>query len=169
MHCVVTILRENASPNSPSGNHTIAILNTTENYDTLAESLVKISDEMQQTQSIKVGAHEFAIEWFFTADLKYLAITTGIEAANARCSCTWYKCPSKDRHDTTKVWSVQNEDEGTRPIASISKNSLLPKTKKYIEERCGCIRQPLFPSIPIDYVVPDILHLFLRVSDVLYS
>ena len=37
MHCVVnafTILREVASPNSPSGNHTIAILNTTENYNT---------------------------------------------------------------------------------------------------------------------------------------
>ena len=41
MHCVViafTILREVASPNSPSGNHTIAILNATENHDTLAES-----------------------------------------------------------------------------------------------------------------------------------
>ena len=37
MHCVViafTILREVASPNSPSGNHTVAILNTTENHDT---------------------------------------------------------------------------------------------------------------------------------------
>ena len=41
MHYVViafTILREVASPNSPSGNHIVAILNTTENYDTLAES-----------------------------------------------------------------------------------------------------------------------------------
>ena len=52
MHCVViafTILREVASPIFPSGNRTVAILNTTENYDTLAESLVKISDEIQQT------------------------------------------------------------------------------------------------------------------------
>ena len=81
-------------------------------------------------QSIKVGAHQFAIEWFFTADLKYLAITTGIEAANARFSCIWCKCPSEDRHDMTKVWSVQNEDEGARTIASTSKGSLLHKTKK---------------------------------------
>ena len=67
----------------------------------------------------------------------------------------------------TKVWSVKNEDEGARTIASISKGSLLPKTKKHNEEKCGCIRQPLFPSILIDHVVPDILYLFLRVSDVL--
>ena len=99
---------------------------------------------------------------------KYLAITTGIEAANTRFSCIWCKCPSEDRHDMTKVWSVQNEDEGARTIASISKGSLLHKTKKkYNEEKCGCIQQPLFPSIPIDHVVPDILYSFLRVSDVL--
>ena len=67
----------------------------------------------------------------------------------------------------TKVWSVQNEDEGARTIASISKGSLLPKTKKYNEEKCSCIWQLLFPSIPTDHVVPDILYLFLRVSDVL--
>lgn len=137
MHCVViafTIIREVASPNSPSGNHTIAILNASENYDTLAESLAEISGEIQQIQSIKVGTHEFSIEWFFTADLKYLAITNGIESANARFSCIWCKCPSEDRHDVTKVWSVQNEDKGARTIASISKGAALPKTKNTIRK-----------------------------------
>ena len=162
-----TIIRDVASPNSPCGNHTIAILNTTENYDTLAESLAEIADEIKQIQSIKVDSFEFAIEWFFTADLKYLAIATGIEAANSRFACIWCKCPSEQRYDVTKSWSIQNENEGARTIASISRSAKLPKTKKYNEEKCGCIRQPLFPSIPIDHLVPDILHLFLRVSDVL--
>lgn len=105
MHCVViafTIIRDVASPNSPGGNHTIAILNTTENYGTLAESLVEIADEIKQTQSIKVDTFEFTIEWFFTADLKYLAIAMGIEAANSRFACIWCKCPSEDRYDVTK-------------------------------------------------------------------
>ena len=43
----------------------------------------------------------------------------------------------------------------------------MPKTKNRNEEKCDCIWQPLFLSIPIDHVVPDILHLFLSVSDVL--
>ena len=44
--------------------------------------------------------------------------------------------------------------------------SKLPKRKDI--EKFGCIRQPLF-SIPIDHIVPDILHLFLKVSDVLIN
>lgn len=28
---------------------------------------------------------------------------------------------------------------------------------------------PLFPTVPIDHVVPDLLHLFLRVTDVLFN
>ena len=35
--------------------------------------------------------------------------------------------------------------------------------------RYGCIHQPLFPSILIDRVIPDILHLFLRISDVVIN
>ena len=58
MHCVMiafTIIRDVASPNSPAGNHTIAILNTKENYDTLAESLVEIAHEIKHT--INQGTH----------------------------------------------------------------------------------------------------------------
>ena len=38
MHCVViafTIIRADANPNSPRGNHTVAILNCTEHYEDL--------------------------------------------------------------------------------------------------------------------------------------
>ena len=36
-------------------------------------------------------------------------------------------------------------------------------------ETYGCVREPLFPSITIDHVIPDILHLFLRICDVLIN
>ena len=35
------------------------------------------------------------------------------------------------------------------------------------KERFNCSRQPLFPCIPIDHVVIDKLHTFLRITDVL--
>ena len=50
---------------------------------------------------------------------------------------------------------------GLRTIEEIQQLAL---KKKY-----GCIQQPLFPSIPIDHVIPDILHLFLRINDVLIN
>ena len=33
----------------------------------------------------------------------------------------------------------------------------------------GCVRQPLFPLIPIDHIIPDVLRLFLRICDVLIN
>ena len=50
IHCVViafSIIREGANPNSPGGNYTVAILNTTEDYDYLAESLKEVTDEIK--------------------------------------------------------------------------------------------------------------------------
>ena len=169
MHCVViafTIIRADANPNSPRGNHTVAILNCTEDYEDLAESLVKISNEVRMIKSVTIDDVEYGIEWFLTADMKFLAIIAGIEAANARFSCIWCKCVSEDRHDTAKKWSIKNIQEGVRTIEEIKQLSKLPKRKDI--EKFGCIQQPLF-SIPIDHIVPDILHLFLRVSDVLIN
>lgn len=37
------------------------------------------------------------------------------------------------------------------------------------KEKYGCIHEPIFPSIPIDCAIPDILHLFLRISDTLIN
>ena len=50
-------------------------------------------------------------------------------------------------------------------IEEIQKLSLT-KTK---DSKYGCIHQPIFPSIPIDHVIPDILHLVLRISDILIN
>lgn len=170
MHCVViafTLIRDSANPNSPNGNHTVAILNCKEDYEHLAESLVEISEEVRTIKSVTIDDVEYEIEWFLTADMKFLAILAGIEAANARFSCVWCKCASEDRHDTMKTWSIKDTGEGARTIEEIQELSKLPRRKDI--EKFGCTRQPLFPSIPIHHIVPDILHLFLRVCDVLIN
>ena len=33
----------------------------------------------------------------------------------------------------------------------------------------GCIHPPLFLNVAIDHVIPDILHLYLRITDVLFN
>ena len=95
--------------------------------------------------------------------MKYLAICAGMQAANATFSCVWCKCPAEQRRDTSKSWCTI--EDGARTIDEI-KHLALVKNK---DSKYGCIHQPLFPCIPIDYVIPDILHLFLRISDTLIN
>ena len=131
------------NPNSPSGNHTIAMLNAQEKYEHLSHAVKDIANEIESIQSITIDGHEFNIQFFLGADMKFLAICLGIQAANAKYSCIWCKCPAGERYNTSNA---------------------LGKKAKY-----GCIHQPLFPSISIDRVIPDILHLFLRISDILIN
>ena len=53
------------------------------------------------------------------ADMKYLGICLGIEAANSTYSCIW---PADERHDSSKSWSTV--DESARTIDEIQKLAL---------------------------------------------
>ena len=60
-----TIINEAALPISSGRNHTIAILSGMEDYDTLLESLVDISNEIKEIDSIQTNQVQYTIEWFF--------------------------------------------------------------------------------------------------------
>lgn len=161
MHTIViafTIIKDGENPNSPHGNHTIALLNVGEDYDKLSESLEDIQDEIKQLKSIAVNGVAYAIKFFLGAEWKFLALCMGIEAANAKYSCIWCTCPSDSRHDMSKTWSITDEKECTRTIKKIQD---MAKLTKRGAQKYSCARQLLFPSTPIDHVIPDILHLFL--------
>ena len=161
MHTVViafSIIEEKS--NSPQSNHTVALLNTTEHYEHLSEALEEIRDEIEQISTIEVDGEVYRIEFFLGAEWKFLALNTGIESASATYSCIWCTCPSHDRHDVPKAWSVQDKQRGARTIEDIK---TLATVKKRGREKFGCVRQPLFPSIPRDHIIPDVLHLFLRI------
>ena len=161
MHAIViafTIIEDGENPNA------IALLNTGADYDKLSESLEVIQDENKHLKSIKV--EYTTIEYFLGADWKFLALCVGIEAANAKYSCIWCTCPSDELYDISKTWSITNEAEGARTIEKVK--SLAKQTKRGVQ-KYSCARQPLFPSIPIDHVIPDVLHLFLRICDVLVN
>ena len=64
------------------------------------------------------------------------------------------------------MWSITNEQEGARTIERIQE---LAKMSKRGNQKYSCVRQPLFPSIPIDHVIPDVPHLYLRICDILIN
>ena len=61
---------------------------------------------------------------------------------------------------------MEDPEKGARTIAEIQK---FAESKKKATDKYGCVRQPLFPSIPVDHIIPDVLHLFLRICDVLIN
>ena len=141
---------------SPKGNHTIAIINGTENYDHLKTSLSDIIKEVEELKSITVNGTTFEVTFFFCSDLKFLAIACGIESATATYSCIWCKCPSSERYNMSKNWSITDtQNGGARTIEEIVSFHTKSKNKRY-----GCLHPPLFPTIPIEHVIPDTLHLF---------
>ena len=63
-------------------------------------------------------------------------------------------------------WSITDPEKGARTIEEIQTKCKLGKRNK---ERFSCCRSPIFPFIPIERVVIDSLHLFLRIGDVLIN
>ena len=101
-------------PNYPRGNHVLALINTTQDYEHLEVAVSELVAEVQKTNAIKINDTTFEIEYFLGGDWKFLTICLGIKAANACYLCIWCKCPSIDRYDLNKQWSISDVSKDTR-------------------------------------------------------
>ncbi|CAB4031444.1 Hypothetical predicted protein [Paramuricea clavata] len=133
-----TILDEGSKAMSADGNHIIAIIKEPENYEKLLEALSDIR-----------------------GDWKFLACICGLGAAISTHPCIWCKCPLYDNYDGTNEWSMVDTNKGARTIKEIEEKSKQGSRG----EKCNVKHSPLFPTIPLDHVAIDSLHLFLRIAD----
>ena len=146
-----------------TGNHCLVVLKESEDYDSMKIGLSDLRKEVKSLESITVGEHTFAIEYFMGGDWKFLAMATGLDSASSTFACIWCKCPADQRSNTKKKWSITDTANGARTIEeNVRLCSSAPSTRRF-----NVSNQPLFPSIPLTNVIVDNLHLFLRVSDVL--
>ena len=159
-----TILDEGRKAQSVLGNYSVAILKVEESYNELALGLQDICSEAKDLEVITVKDKVYNIKFYLGGDLKFLAIACGIDAANAEYACVWCKCPKGMRSDMKQEWSLTDPKKGARTIDEITEKSVLGKKNK---NRFNCSHVPLFPFVPIEQVVIDTLHMFLRISDIL--
>lgn len=164
LNVAFTLLNEGPAALSVFGNHPLAIIQISENYDSIAQALSDLVNEASTLQSIELNGNTHSIEYFLGGDMKFLATVCGIQAANSTFSCVWCKCPAADRWDMSKDWSVFDPSKGGRTVSEIERNIKLSKPKRF-----GCCNSPIFKFIPIDHVIIDLLHLFLRVADLLIN
>lgn len=92
--------------------------------------------------------------------LHVILVNVGVDSATCEHAC---KCPTGERHDMNRPWSLTDTDLGATTIEENEQLSQQPKSKN----RFNVSQAPLFPTIPLTNVVIDNLHLFLRVFDVL--
>ena len=90
-------------------------------------------------------------------DWKFLAYICGLAAANQNFACIWCKCLRHERFDINKKWSLTDKSLRARDSHEIGKHA---ESKQH-----NCKTNLLFDFIPIDRVIIDTLHLFLRISD----
>ena len=124
--------------------------------------LLKLISDLK---NISINGNEYNIK-FLGGDMKFLAIVCGIEAATSKHSCIWCEVPKDERHNMNLKWSMNDTQYGARTIEEISSMAQLSKNNK---NRYNCKHKPIFPFIPINYVVIDTLHMFLRIMDVLIN
>ena len=146
---------------SEKWNYVLAIIKTKETYDNLKESLSDIKTEMAQLNEIEVDNVKYKIKYFIEGDWKFLACICSLGAANQDYACICSKFPREERYNVTKTLSLIDRHYGTGTCEKIANHS---RAKKY-----NCNSCPFFDFIPMDHVIIDTLHLFLRISDNLFE
>ena len=151
----------NDVPEATTTNHTLAILKATESYNELRTGLSDLTEEMEEMQQIEHQGKTIEIEYFLAGDWKFLALVTGIGAANSNYPCIWCKCSKEMKYDMNRQWSITDQQKGARTISEALKYGSLAKSKQKFSYQSN----PIFPFIPTSNVIIDSLHLFLRIGD----
>lgn len=134
-------------------------------YNELAVKLADTFQDIHNLNSVIIDGQEIMIQKRFGGDMKFLGIMYGILAANSNHPCPWCTCHKDEFGDLSKDWSltvVDNNRTGARTLENANKYFNEKKSKYSYRDK------PLI-SIEFQNCVIDLLHLFLRISDNLFS
>ena len=107
--------------------------------------------------TISIDGEEIELEFFLGGDMKFLLIILGLSSATADYACLWCKIHKDNRWETSKPMNYYNEEPMRRTLDKI-------RSLCHAKDNYGCIHDPLI-NIPISNVIPDVLHLLLRITD----
>lgn len=139
----------------------LGIINCTENYSDLRKACFPIFEEINHISDeghIIINGNKIETEIIFVGDMKFLQIILGLSNSLANYSCPWCKVHKNDREELNKTWDFYHEPPMARTISDLSTD--------YLSNRYGSKFKPLITIEPCK-IIPDELHLFLRISDIL--
>lgn len=142
----------------------LAIVKSSENYDNLSASLSPVFSEINElyvSGNIKVDDKLYDLDIFFGSDMKFMQICLGLGSSTGEYACPWCKVHKKDRGDMSKPWDFYHLTGNVRTINEIKDIYNCAQKTSY-----GVKHLPLLSIEPVN-VIPDELHLFMRIFDVL--
>lgn len=148
------------------GNHTFAAVKSAEKYDALKKALEPVFSELNELieeQEIAIDERTIKLEIIFGGDMKFLLLAMGMNAANSNYACLWCKIHKSNRWDM----SVSNDQYNGENMRTLHEMKECVK-QKGIDKKKGCIDLPLIDIEPKN-CVPDELHLFLRITDIIFN
>jgi hypothetical protein len=151
-----SIINDHSNCNGSNGSYIIGLFKIdTENYEHVNECLMKPFEEICNLENIlEVEGVLFKLTFQMGGDMKFLAIYGGINAANSTHPCVW--CTAS-KHDFCKL-----ELDTNAKARSIKESLLLLNEKK---DNLGYKNKPMCLLFEFTEIIPDLLHLFLRISD----
>eukprot|EP00731_Ephydatia_muelleri_P036301 Em0232g4a len=148
------------------GNHTIAVVKGAEDYDTISTAFAATFQEidgLQQLGFVAVNGVSYNIELFFSSDMKFMLTMLGLNAANSI-----YACPKCTVHRDCR-WDVSKPESyysTTMARTLVTLRRAFASHGRTAAVHQGSVNCPL-TAIPVDHMMIDELHLFLRIFDVM--
>lgn len=158
-----SLLNDEKSALSSKALHPLAVIKATESYQVLLISLKEVLGSINSVLNrghISVGDKELPVEIFLGGDMKFLNLLMGLSNATSKYACLWCLVPDDMRHDVSKPIEFWNEGPNRRTLEKMREWA--------IQEKYSCKDLPLM-NIEPDHIIPDELHLLLRISDVLVT
>ena len=118
-------------------------------------------NEFYASRTINVDDKLYDLDIFFGSDMKFMQICLGLVSSTGEYACPWCKEHKKDRGDMSKLWDFYPLTENVRTINEIKDIYNGAQKTSY-----GVRHLPLLSIEPVN-VIPNELHLFMRIFDVL--
>ncbi|XP_070200636.1 uncharacterized protein [Littorina saxatilis] len=145
---------------SPDDEITLLLYMGKEDRTTFETASRRIIREMKEaaTHGYQVKGKTVKVAWLLCSDWKAMALLKGLNAANSSHFCLWCHCHKHDIANFTKDCDVQRtsqrQEECLQPNAA---------------ESLGYKESDLLPFIPYHRMIPDELHLRMRITNKLIN
>ena len=139
------------------------IINCKENYEQLNAACKPVFDEMNELIAeiwLFVDGKNYPVKFLFGGDMKFIQIVLGLGSSLSTHACPWCRIHKSDRADMSKPFDFYHTGSMARTNKDITNDST--------SYTFGVKNEPLVKIEP-DHVVPDELHLLLRICDKLLT
>jgi len=134
---------------------------TNENYEELQVCLKEIFEELKDIEYIEFKQEKYKIEKILGGDLKFLGIVMGLSSSNSNYPCIW--CI----YHKNEFAHLELNGSLNGPMARSLCESKVRLLNKHIDSKNGYVKEPIAIGFEYEKCVLDMLHLFLRITDVL--